>query len=452
MFLRRKAKRDDKNFHTVGPKYFYQKKGWKITFLIVLAILIVSGSYLSYLIASGKKIFDPNNLTGSPFFAKGSNYELKGEGDGRINILVMGKGGSGHPGGELTDSMMVVSINPDNKTVAMLSVPRDLYVPVPGKKNYNVKINEIYTVGEKQKQGSGAALVKETVGNILDLPIHYYVSLDFYGFKKLVDQIGGIDVNVDKNLYDPFFPADDMKSYSPFNIKAGQHHLDGTTALKYARSRETTSDFDRALRQQKVIAAVKDKIFNLGFLANPKKLVDLVNVVGDHVRTDFTPNELYAMAKLIKDVDTSKIISKVLTNGSDGELVDSTANGAYILKPKTGNWEQIQMIAHEIFTDPNLTKENAKIEVLNGSNKAGLGSQLSEVLKSYSYNVINVDTAKSKYPKTIIYDYTNGAKKITLQFLKNRLSCEVVQKTSPGNNVDIDVIIGDNYQGFNKNP
>lgn len=453
MFLRRKTNQGENK----KPKYFFQKKGWRITFLVLLVILIVAGSYFAYLYASGKRIFDPNNLTGSPFFAKGSNYQLRGEGDGRINILVMGKGGAGHDGGGLTDSMMVVSVNPVDKTAAMLSIPRDLYVPVPNSKKY-VKINEIFQAGDKEKRGGGPALVKQAVGDILDLPIHYYVAVDFYGFKKLVDQIGGIDVYVDKNLSDPFYPDQNMQGYDPFYIKAGQKRLDGETALKYARSRYGSAggDFDRALRQQKVLSAVKDKIMNLGFLANPKKLVDLINIIGDHVRTDFTPNEVYAMAKMLKDVDTSKIISKVLTTGSDGELVDAYINCdvkcVYISKPKTGNWEQIQRVAHELFTDPDLVKEDAKIEVLNGSSKAGLASQLADVLKSYSYKVVNVDTAKSKYPKTVIYDYSNGSKSITLKFLAKRLSADIIKQTPTGNNVDISIIVGEDYKGFNKNP
>lgn len=449
MFLRRKKRGIDLN----RPKDANgqpRKKGRKIVFTVSLAILLVVGSYVAYLYASGKRIFDPNNLTASPFFTKASSAELKGEGDGRINILLMGRGGSGHPGGELTDSLMIVSVNPVDKSVAMLSIPRDLYVLISGTKN-SAKINEVYYIGEQKEKGSGANLLKQTVGNILDLPIHYYVSVDFYGFKKLVDQVGGIDVTVDKNLYDPYFPADDMKNYSPFSIKAGDHHMDGTTALKYARSRETTSDFDRAARQQKVISALKQKVLTLGFLSNPKKLVDLVNIVGDHVKTDFSANEIYAMAKLLAEIDSSNVVSKVLTNGADGELVDSTLNGSYILKPKNGTWDEIQRIAHEIFTDPNLREEDAKIEILNASTKAGIGSQLATVLRSYSYNVVNVDNAPTKSDKTLIYDHSNGKKSVTLQFLAKRLNAQVTKQSTTKSGVDITVIVGNDYQGFNKN-
>lgn len=440
MFLKNKNKNNTNN-----PKYFYQKKGWKVTFLILGAILVLLIAYVAYVYASGKRIFDPSSLTSSPFFKSltGENYELRGEGDGRINILFLGMGGANHPGGTLTDTIIVASIDPINKNMAMMSIPRDIYYPVDG--SYTDKINELYAAGERENEGSGARYAKEQIGEMLDLPIHYYITLDFYAFTALVDEIGGIDVYVEKNLYDPYFPDQNMKGYDPFYIKAGQHHMDGEVALKYARSRQTTSDFDRAARQQKIIQAVKDKILELGYLANPKNIIDLVDVVGEHVRTDFSPKEIYALATLLKEVDTSTIASKVLTNGSDGELY--TCTGGYLC-PKGENWGEVQKIAHEIFQDPSLINENAKIEVLNGTSTAGLATKLSKTLESYNYNVVRVGNADNDYQKTIIYDYSNGDKEITLQFLQKRLDADIVETSADGEGVDLRIIIGEDYLGF----
>jgi len=177
--------------------------------------------------------------------------------------------------------------------------------------------------------------------------------------------------------------------------------MDGTTALKYARSRQTTSDFDRAARQQKIIQAIKDKTLKLGYLANPKNILDLVDVVGEHTRTDFSPKEIYALANLLKEVDTSTIASKVLTNAVDGELY--TCTGGYLC-PKNDDWSVVQKIAHEIFQDPNLINEDAKIEILNGTSTPGLATKLSETLDSYNYNVVSIGNSKQDYQKTIIYD------------------------------------------------
>ena len=445
----RKPNLDETNEPVRNPK---NKKRWRV-FWIILAILgIVSISYVGFLYASGKKVFDPKSLTQSPFFkSKNTNASLRGEGDGRINILLLGMGGANHPGGTLTDTIMVLSIDPNDKSLAMLSIPRDLYVPIAGKKQ-SAKINEIYSIGEKEKAGNGPVLLKDTVGKILDLPIHYYVVADFYGFVKFVNEIGGVDVLVDKNLNDPYFPDANMLGYDPFYIKAGQQHLDGTTALKFARSRETTSDFDRAARQQKIIAAVKEKCLKANFFANPKNLLNIVQIVGNHVRTDLTASELTSLIEIIKQIDSSKTVSKVLTSATDGELVSDSSSGTFYLLPKDKSWEQIQRIAHEIFTDPNLRQENAKIEVLNASATAGLGGKLASALKSYNYNVVSIKTADKKQVNTEIIDYTGGQKSVTLNFLKNRLSASIIKKTQTDSNIDITIVIGDDYKGFTKNP
>lgn len=446
MLFRRKTSR---NQELNLPGSAKKRRRKRIIVSIVIAVLVIIVSYLGYLIASGKRIFDPASLTGSAFFKSGQNHQLKGEGDGRINILLMGMGGESHPGGTLTDTIIVMSIDPKAKTMAMLSIPRDLYVPVPGTK-YSKKINEIYSTGEERKKGDGPILAKETVSKILDLPIHYYLTVDFYAFKKIIDEIGGVDVLVDKDLYDPLYPADDMVRYQTFKIKAGQQHLDGATALKFARSRETTSDFDRAARQQKVITAAREKILKVGFLANPKKILDMVNILGDHARTDFSPKEIYALSTIISELDMGKTVSKVLTNGTDGELVSDSSTGTYTLRPIGGTWEKIQRIAHEIFTDSDLKEEDAKIEVLNGSKTVGLALKLSDILQSYNYNVIKTDNAAESFEKTVIFDYSNGSKKVTLQFLKARLNCEVQKKDRPVSGADITIVIGNDYKGFNK--
>lgn len=445
----RKPKNQDGDEPKKKPR---SKRGWRIFWIIFALFGIVGISYVGFLYASGKNVFDPKSLTQSPFFnSKSSQASLRGEGDGRINILLLGMGGANHPGGTLTDSIMVVSIDPNDKSIAMLSIPRDLYVPIAGKKQSS-KINEVYSIGEKEKAGNGPVLMKETVSKILDLPIHYYVVVDFYGFVKFVNEIGGVDVTVDKNLNDPYFPDANMQGYDPFYIKAGAQHLDGATALKFARSRETTSDFDRAARQQKIIAAVKEKCLKANFFANPKKILDVVQIVGDHIRTDFTATEIASLIELVKKIDSSKTVSKVLTSAADGELVSDSSSGTYYLMPKDKTWGQIQSIAHEIFTDPNLRQENARIEVLNASNTAGTGSKLAQTLKSYNYNVVSIKNATQKQTNTEIIDYSNGQKTVTLNFLKNRLGVSVTKKTQTDANIDIAIIIGDDYKGFSKSP
>lgn len=439
------------------------KKWKKILWIVCISILVICASYAAYLYASGKRMFDPNNLASAPFFKKlsGQNYTLKGEGDGRINILLLGYGGSGHDGAYLTDSIEVVSIDPVNKKMAMLSIPRDLYVSMKNP-NYSGRINAVYGLGKPVSPKSnynGADLIKQKVGDILDLPIHYYASMDFSGFKKAIDAIGGIDLTVDNSFTDYSYPADKGDGYlSPQRFKAGPQHMDGTTSLIFARSRHAAgsegSDFARSLRQQKVIAAFKEKLMSNGTLVNPKKMASLVNILSSSVKTDFQANELKELASLIKDVDTKNIATAVIDNSADGPLESFTGtDGASLLRPKAGTFDysEIQKIAHQIFTDPNLKNENAKIEVVNGTRTSGLAAKLSETLKSYNYNIVSVINGKAT-AKTTIFDYSNGSKPITLEFLEKRLSVKAIKMTAPSTSsgIDISIQIGEDYKGFSK--
>jgi LCP family protein required for cell wall assembly len=373
--------------------------------------------------------------------------ELKGEGDGRINILLLGLGGVNHPGGTLSDTIMVASIDPQNKKIAFLSIPRDLYVPIEG--YGSTKINYAHAYGEMypQETGGGPAVAKETVSKILDLPIHYYVRADFDGFTQLVDELGGLTVDVQNAISDPYYPADNMVDYDPFYLNAGTQILDGETALKFARSRETTSDFDRASRQQQLLVAIKQKALSLNILTNPKKLVDILQIMGDHVSTDLQTWEIEKLVTLLKDVDTSNIVMKVLDNSSEGSLVSEDIDGGYYLVPKAGvgNFTQIQRIAHEIFSDPYLGKENAQLEILNATGQAGAAKEVQDTLASYGYNVVQIDTNPTVSSKTVIYDYSNGKNPYTVEYLKKRYNAEVITQSSKSSTIDLSLVLGQDY-------
>lgn len=442
---------------------FYKKKTAKVVFVIIGLLLIFGVSFVGYLYATGSKIFD-NGAGFSPFIKmiKGEQSDILKE--ERINIIFMGRGGANHPGGNLTDSMMLVSINTKTSQLAMMNIPRDLYVPIKG--HGSAKINEAYADGYKDyldkncKKGdqksclndamaAGANLTRQTVSDITGVPVQYYVSIDFAGFEKIIDSLGGIDVYVDKAIYDPSYPADDMKGYAPFRVKEGQQHFDGKTALKYARSRETSSDFDRSRRQQQILEATKDKAAKLGMLSNPKQLLDVISIVSDHVRTDLSPDEIKTLADFSKNIDKSKIINKILSTDGTGPLVSDSSSGTYYIKTKSGNFSELQNIIKYIFNTE--SQEEAKIEILNGSKISGAGGKLSDSLKSAGYNVSNIATSKDSYKKTVIYDYSGGEIKNTLKFLKEGLDAEVVTKTDATKKVDISVIIGDDYKGININ-
>lgn len=428
------------------PKKKNKLKPLIIFFSLVLIAVIVWIGANAY--SAVNKIIDKNGSS-APFFGflngQASPDLLKGEGDGRINILLMGIGGENHPGGLLTDTIQIVSIDPNNKKIATLSLPRDLYVEV---ENYGgVKINQVYSIGEGDKEdyGSGAELMKKMVSDILDLPIHYYITMDFAGFVKIVDEVGGIDVNVEKELYDPYYPDEDMIGYAPFYIEAGQTHMNGSTALKYARSRMTSSDFDRSARQQQILVAMRQKIFDIGILTNPSKFSGILQILGDHLRTDIQLKEMERLATLLKEIDISTISSKVIDNSADGPLISHSNNGYYLIT-KTGDFSEIQRIAHEIFTDPYLQKENARLELLNGTNEAGIAKTASDTLISYGYNVVNLDKAEKIYSTTTLFDYSGGKFPYTVKFLSERYNAKVVsQPSSSSQEVDLSLVLGEDY-------
>jgi polyisoprenyl-teichoic acid--peptidoglycan teichoic acid transferase len=297
-------------------------------------------------------------------------------------------------------------------------------------------------------------LIKKTTGEILDLPIHYYVSINFSGFRKAIDSVGGVEIDVERTFTDYQYPANDGVNYlSPQTFRAGLQHMDGKRALIYTRSRygnnSEGTDFARSKRQQKVIQAFKIRLFDRGILSNPAKLISLVNIIGSNVRTDFKVEEIKALSSLIKDIDTDNMISKVLENGTNGAVETFNLNGTSYVKPRAGinEWIDIRKIAHEIFTDPFLRKEKASIEIINSSGINGAAADLSVILKSYGYNIARVSSGEESLKKTVIYDYSGGEKKYTLEFLSKRLSADIIKKSKPAESqTDIQIILGENHK------
>lgn len=227
------------------------------------------------------------------------------QGTDRVTVLVMGV--DARPGEEVgrprTDTMILLSVDPVAKTGSMLSVPRDLYVDVPG---YGLeRVNTAYPLG-------GAPLAIDTIQYNLGVRVDHYLIIDFNAFVTLVDEIGGIDIYVPVEIYDPTYP-DHYYGYDPFYMPAGQQHMDGATALKYARTRHQDNDWERARRQQAVILAIRDKIISLNMLPTlAPKAPTLQATLGDSVRTDMTLEEMLALAQLASAISEDNIRSGVI--------------------------------------------------------------------------------------------------------------------------------------------
>ena len=333
-------------------------------FFVLISIGILAGGYLFYKTSSAfdKITGEQNSLLKSiarmlplgdsfnilPTEDNGTSPidEIRNDKLDRLNILLLGLRGVDDPnGGLLTDTMMVVSLKPKTNEVALISVPRDLYVTIPNTDNKG-KINEVYANGTKNSDWKGGLKYsKQEIEKVSGLDIHYTVSVDFAAFKEIIDTLGGVTLYLDK----PFVESVPFEE-GYISLPAGNNNLTGAKALLYSRARYSSSDFDRARRQQQVLVAVKDKALNLGILSNPVKLVSILDSVGNHVRTDAELWEIKELAGLFRNANTSNIKRKVFDTSKEGLLTEShNAAGQYILQPVGGNYDKMQEACKNIF-------------------------------------------------------------------------------------------------------
>jgi LCP family protein required for cell wall assembly len=386
---------------------------------------------------------------------------LKGEGDGRINVLLMGIGGANHDGADLTDTLMVASIDPVNNKATLLSVPRDLWAKMPNNffGNYQ-KINAAYESGKykylgtqtpsntsKEAVQAGFAGADSTLESVLGIPIHYNLLVNFLAFQEAVNTVNGVTVNVPTQLYDPTMAWQNHNN--PILAKVGVQTFDGGQALNYVRSRETSSDFSRNERQRAVMVALKDKVFTVGTLSNPVKLSNLLSAFGNNVQSDISISDMSRLVTIVKKIKNTNIQSAGLGDSSVNLITTGNMNGMSIDEPKAGltDYSAIQAYVRGILKDGYLAKENANVTVLNGTVTPGVASTAAATLKSYGYNVGTVDNAPTTdYATTKIIDLTHGADKYTLNYLQKRYTGATVTTTVPAGIVpgtaNIIVIIG----------
>lgn len=376
--------------------------------------------------------------------------KLAGIKDDRVNVLLLGMGGLNHDGPFLSDTIILASIKPSTGEVALASIPRDLSVPFEDQGW--VKINHINSIGEVRKSGSGGELTKATLSKILNIEIPYYARLDFAGFTKLIDEFGGLDINVENTLDDYYYPINGKEDDAVYRerfehlyIKEGQQHMDGDLALKYVRSRMSAgiegSDFARSKRQQKVLLAFKNKVWSWETFVNPGKISALLSAYQHHVATNLKTAEIIRLVKLTKNASQDNIILKKLDDGPQGLLKATISDGgAYILIPRQGSFAEIQVMIKNIFNNgQNTETENdqtqntgadlpaAKIEVQNGTQLPGLGSSTAAYLKKMGYQVIAVNNAvQNDHKETLLYDLRKNKSGKDLDFFKDKFKAKVI--------------------------
>ncbi|MDZ7611527.1 MAG: LCP family protein [Candidatus Moranbacteria bacterium] len=383
-------------------------------------------------------------------FISGERLKLKGEERGRINILLLGMGGEGHKGEHLTDTIMVASINPETYETAFLSIPRDLFVKIPGQ-HASTRINAIFAYGlRNQSAGKSKAvsMIREAVENVTGQPIDYYAMLDFKGFKEIINELGGIRINVEEDIVDHRYPGPNY-SYQTFRIDKGSHLLDGETALKYARVRHASGgDFARARRQQKVIAASKRKAFALNNFLNPNRINGLFSSLENHLITNVKLSEIPSFLSLANKINIYNTTNRVLDAWSADSLlsVDHVMMGgirAFVLRPRTGNYNEIHSLTENIFQlneikrqEEEIKKEKAKIKIIS-NNQTNLQKAVKLLRKmDYQVNTGEIENSRLSCDREIrIYDNSSG-KLFTLNDLANKFDTEV-QKRSARDEADI---------------
>jgi LCP family protein required for cell wall assembly len=376
----------------------------------------------------------------------------------RVNILLLGVDQRpGQNGATRTDTMILLTVDPASKTAGMLSIPRDLWVRIPAYDEWN-KITTAYYYGEAQDYpGGGPALAMKTVEKEFGVRPHYYVKVNFAGFEKIIDLIGGIDVYVEKPINDPTYP-DHNYGYDPLYISAGQHHFDGEMALKYARTRHNDDDFGRMRRQQQVVEAVVRQVMNTDQLDTlVKNAPALWQSFQDTIETDLPLSVMLKLAPLAREInldDVQKIvIDRSMTQPFEAE------NGAQALillrdkiRPAIDAMFNIEPAVDivQLETLNGVAAENAGLVIRNGTTTGSLAARTAKYLQAQGFRILEygpVDTGRFDYARTVIVDYTGNP--YTLQRLKQVLNLpepQIEYPAIPDSPVDLQIILGADYE------
>ncbi len=460
-----------------GSKQFKVEPWIEGMCLLLLIFFLVATLYTAFMIYLTAKAWASSYLLSSPFFSAFirnvpgisippvQNQEMRealslpdikrGE---RVNILLLGEDRRpSEKGPSRTDTIILLSVDPNSKAVSMLSIPRDLWVPIPG---YGEgRINTAHYIGEKNNYpGGGPALAKRTVQYNFGVPVHYYVKINFDGFRRMIDLIGGIDIYVEKEINDPTYPAYDGYGYEPLYIPAGWHHMNGDLALKYARTRHGSSDFDRLRRQQQIIMAVRERVMSLDLI--PKllpKLPELVQNFSDSVQTDIPMDVILELAPIAREIEPQNIKRAIIDSSMCINTV--TPGGADVLIPIR---EKIRPLIEELFATPTpvasqlitretlerqrLAVEGARIVVQDGTGE-GIAEKVARFLLDKGFQVVAYGPAdRTDYQHTVIVNYTY--KTYTLEQLALLFNVRPEEiRHSPANleGIDIRVIVGKDF-------
>lgn len=400
--------------------------------ITVAALFILVGGFLGI-----KFVYNAHKIFGGNILSVIRPTRLDGENVGRVNILLAGNSADdvGHDGGQLTDSIMLISIDTRNNKAFLMSIPRDLYVKIPD--NGHSKINAAYPDGEADNFNEsgypegGMGLLQQVVENNLGIDINYYALVNYNALRQAVDAVGGVDYTVKssdpRGLYDPNI---DYKTHGPLvKLTNGPHHLNGQQALNLARARGDSyrsygfaaSDFDRTEHQRQLIVALKSKAVSASVISNPAKLSSLSDAVGSNVKTNFTLGEVHRLYDIIKKIPSNNITSVGLNqaNGKDLLISYTAPGGQSALIPAAGldDFSDIQSFLKRQTSSNPVVQEGAKVVVLNATSFNGLATTKKKSLNSKNIIISKVGDAKTDQATTVVIDNSKGKKPATRKLL-----------------------------------
>ncbi len=449
------------------------KKAVKRSLIIVALVMLGVGGFLGY-----KVLFASNSVFQGNIFDVFSGRALKTDSLGRSNILLFGTSeddpGHADSGSELTDSMMVISVDQTKKNAVMFSIPRDLWVDYGQSclAGYQGKINAIY---ECAKQGgseqAGANKLREVVGEVFGMDIQYYAKVNYTALRDAVNAVGGITVTIDsddpRGVMDPNFdwqcgatrsaritkcpPNGHMVEY-----ENGPVNLDGDHALALARARNANGgyglsggNFAREQYQQKIIVAIREKAISAGTLANPVAVTNLIDSLGNNIRTNFATAEIKTLVEISKEIKKDSIRSISLVKEGTQLVTTGMYNGQSIVRPVAGltNYTQIQSFLRNQFTGETGTSEDATIEVLNATDRSGVASKKQTELAGKGIVVTSIGDAPTTTAYALRwYDLSDGKMPLTAKKLASVLgrdSSGGQLPTGVQSDADFVIIIGD---------
>lgn len=380
----------------------------------------------------------------------------------RVSVLVMGldyRDWETNDGPPRTDTMILLSIDPLTMSAGMLNIPRDLWVAIPGGFGYS-KINTAYPIGEANKwPGGGPGMAMDTVEALLGIPIDYYAQIDFSAFEKFIDELGGINILPPEEIaVDPLGPGNTVF------LKVKPYLLDGATALAYARARNSEGgDFDRADRQQQVILAIRDRIIDLGITELLARAPQMYADLEAGIHTNLSLEDALRLGMLALQIPVEEYKRGSIAPPESVIFSKSPDGTQDILKPVP---DKIRQLRDEIFatssfkspiaagkdTSTLMQLEHARISVLNGTYAGGLATSTEEYLNSQGANVISSgDGEKVTYTRVI--DYTGNP--YTLRYLVDMMKItpySIFSEYDPNSQVDVVLILGDDWAGNNPMP